>query len=255
MVGRRARAVRASRCTRSATARCWSAASAWSRRSQAADGSLHAHPPADIPGHRLPDFMLTWVALAVGLPVPHRPHRAADASACRRCTGCWSSSRSHDLRDGLIGGFEGSGSSSTGRNCIKAELQRRAEPDVPPGPAPCRCAVPRNRRRGSAARVRSEGEVAPASIERHFWDSEAKVWRDGFDARRRSTIEQISQHANALAILLDLKPRTPRPRRARAFCSSPRNRARRKCSPAPLLLCLHPRGHARDGPAGASRST
>ena len=30
-------------------------------RSQGPDGSLHSHPPADIPGHRLPDFMLTWV--------------------------------------------------------------------------------------------------------------------------------------------------------------------------------------------------
>src|SRR5205807_2444266 len=30
-------------------------------QSQASDGSLHAHPPADAPGHRLPDFMMTWV--------------------------------------------------------------------------------------------------------------------------------------------------------------------------------------------------
>jgi hypothetical protein len=55
-------------------------------------------------------------------------------------------------------------------------------------------------------RYRAEAEALQGSIDTHFWDAAGKVWRDGFDPRKNGPVEEISQHANALAILLDLHP-------------------------------------------------
>jgi hypothetical protein len=43
-------------------------------------------------------------------------------------------------------------------------------------------------------------------FEKCFWDSEQSVWRDGFDPAKGEAVEEISQHVNALALLLNLKP-------------------------------------------------
>src|SRR5213075_1990389 len=45
-----------------------------------------------------------------------------------------------------------------------------------------------------------------SSIIDHFWDEKSHLWRDGWDAKTETQIDSISQHTNALAILLDLKP-------------------------------------------------
>jgi hypothetical protein len=44
------------------------------------------------------------------------------------------------------------------------------------------------------------------SIDQHFWDAKAKIWKDGFDPDTGAAIEQSSVHVNALALLLGLRP-------------------------------------------------
>jgi alpha-L-rhamnosidase len=49
-------------------------------------------------------------------------------------------------------------------------------------------------------------QALTGAITKYFWDENAKCWRDGFDAATNAPVEQLSQHANALALLLGLKP-------------------------------------------------
>jgi hypothetical protein len=174
-------------------------------QSQAVDGSLHAHPPADAPGHRLPDFMLAWVGslhdwhLHTGrtelirdcLPTLHRLFDFFER---------------HEGEEGLIGRFNGfwvfldwaplrKADYSAVLNLLYLQALRWAS-------ALCRVAGDS----AGATRYRKSADALAASVERHFWDAEAKVWRDGFDPATREPVEEVSQHANALAILLNLKP-------------------------------------------------
>ncbi len=174
-------------------------------RSQDEDGSLHSHPPADAPWHRLPDFMMTWVAtlwdwhfhtgrtelLHECLPAMHRLFEFFDG---------------HESPDGLIGSFDGwwvfldwadlyRDNFSAVLNLTYLEAMRLAA-------AICRAANDD----AAQARYEQKSDRLAASIERLFWNSDRRVWRDGFDAMRGKPIEQISQHANAMAVLLGLKP-------------------------------------------------
>jgi hypothetical protein len=175
-------------------------------QSQTPDGSLHAHAPADVPRHRLPDFMMTWVGtlwdhyqytgrtdlLRECLPTMHRVFEFLAA---------------HESVDHLIGNFDGywmfldwapvfKGNYSAAFNLLylqslrwAAELCRLAE-EVP-----------------NALVYESASKRVEAAIE-VFWDAKAGCWRDGFDRATGKQVEQISQHTNTLAILLGLKPQT-----------------------------------------------
>ena len=174
-------------------------------QSQAADGSLHAHPPADIPGHRLPDFMLTWVGtlwehhfhtgrkdlVAECLPVMHRLFAFFGA---------------HESANHLIGGFEGfwlfldwaqlrKADFSATLNLMYLQAMRWAV-------SLCKIAGDEP----AAERYQAGANVLRESIDTHFWDAAGKVWRDGFDPDANAPVQTISQHANALAILLNLHP-------------------------------------------------
>jgi hypothetical protein len=48
-------------------------------------------------------------------------------------------------------------------------------------------------------------DALTASIIKYFWDDKEKCFRDGWDAEKKEPVEQISQHMNALAILLGVK--------------------------------------------------
>ena len=174
-------------------------------QSQALDGSLHAHPPADIPGHRLPDFMLSWVGslhdhyqqtgrlelVRECLPVMHRLFDFFER---------------HETEHGLLGGFDGFWVfldwASLYRADFSAVLNLQYLQALRWASAICRVAGDS----GSASRYRKASDALAAEVVRHFWDASAKVWRDGFDPINQKPIEAISQHANALAILLQLKP-------------------------------------------------
>jgi hypothetical protein len=112
----------------------------------------------------------------------------------------------HEMRDGLIGGFAGwwvfldwvdlyRGDASAVLNMMYLQALRHA------------AALSRGIGDADAAsRYESKSTALARSIERHFWDEHQRVWRDGFDVAKQKHVEKISQHANALAILLDLTP-------------------------------------------------
>ncbi len=171
------------------------------------DGSLHAHPPADIPGHRLPDFMMTWIGslwdhhlhtgqtalLVECLPVLHRLLEMLEQ---------------HELQDGLIGDFDDWWVFLDWQNLHKKNFSAvlnmmylqalRWAADI------CEAAGDAQQAKRCAHRADSLAQA----IENHFWDKQAKLWRDGFDPDTGKLIDSVSQHANALAILLNLKPDT-----------------------------------------------
>lgn len=174
-------------------------------RSQADDGSLHAHPPSDLPGHRLPDFMLTWVAslwdwhfhtgrtdlVRECLPVMHRLFKFFEA---------------HESPQGLIGSFDGwwvfldwadlhRTDFSAVLNLLYLQARRHAV-------GLCRVAGDE----AGALRHQSKADLLTSAVGRHFWDRDEKLWRDGFDSANGKSVEQVSQHANTLALLLNLQP-------------------------------------------------
>src|SRR6185436_775919 len=44
-----------------------------------------------------------------------------------------------------------------------------------------------------------------AAVTKYFWSDTAKVWVDGYDPEKKQQIDEVSQHANTLAMLLGLK--------------------------------------------------
>jgi alpha-L-rhamnosidase len=175
-------------------------------QSQTATGTLHAHPPADVPRHQLPDFMMTWVGtlrdhwqltgrtdlVTECLPTMHRLFEFLS---------------SHDSPDGLVGGFDGfwmfldwvpifKGDHSAPFNLLYLQSLRWAA-------ELCRLC-----RDGAAAGYDERAARVQSAVERAFWDEKLKCWRDGFDAAAGKPVEQVSQHTNALAILLGIKPET-----------------------------------------------
>lgn len=176
-------------------------------RSQAADGSLHSHPPSDQPGHRLPDFMLTWV-----MSLWDWHEQTGRVELLRECLPTmhrlFEFFASHELRDALLDSFDGfwlfldwqnlfKGNVSATFNMMYLDALRHAAKI-------CRFAEDD----ASAQRYQAKAGVLASAIEQHFWDEQAARWRDGFDLAKNEPVEAVSQHANALAILLDLKPET-----------------------------------------------
>jgi len=174
-------------------------------QSQAADGSLHAHAPSDCPQHRLPDFMCTWVS-----SIWDAYQHTGRAELLRDCLPTmhrlFEFFRSHEVTEGLIGGFDGwwvfldwadlfRKDVSATLNLIYLQALRHAI---------LICGTAGDE--AGAGRYRDAAAAVTQSIEKHFWDAEANRFRDGFDLAEGTPCDIISQHANALAILLDLKP-------------------------------------------------
>lgn len=175
-------------------------------QSQTADGALHACPPADI-NLRLPDYMVTWVGslwdyyfhtgrtelLRECLPVMNRLFDFFDA---------------HDIKDCLIGNFEGFWVFLDWQNLYKgnvsAVLNMGYLAALRWAAAICQVLTDET----NAARYERKAEAVAASCEKYFWDAKAKAWRDGFDVEKDAPVEEISQHTNTLAMLLRLKPET-----------------------------------------------
>jgi alpha-L-rhamnosidase len=175
-------------------------------RSQTPDGAMHAHPPADIPRHRLPDFMLTWV----GTLWDHYQYTGR-TDLLRECRAAmhrvFEFFTAHESPDGLIGSFSGywmfldwqqifKGNYSAPFNLMYLQALRWAA-DI------CRLTDD-----PAAAGYDERAARLTVSIEKFFWDPKAKGWRDGFDAATGKPVEQVSQHTATLAILLGLKPET-----------------------------------------------
>lgn len=174
-------------------------------QAQAADGSIHAHPPADWNYHRLPDFMATWVSTIwdhyqltgrIDLIRDCLPHVHALFDFFHR----------HARPDGLIGGFDGwwvfLDWAELHKDDYSAVLNLHYLLAAKHAEELCRVAGdrPAAERYGQlVARLRS-------AVVDCFWDEKARLFRDGLDANVGKPVEKVSQQANALAILLNLKP-------------------------------------------------
>ena len=174
-------------------------------RSQTPDGALHAHPPADKPFHRLPDFMLTWI----GSLWDHYAY-TGKLHLVRECLPTLHQLleffQSHESPEGLIGGFDGYWMFLDWVNLFKGDFSAPFNLLYLQG---LRWAAALCKLAGDSAHeedyLKRAARLQPA-IEQAFWDEEAKAFRDGRDAGTGKQTDGISQHSNTLAILLDLKP-------------------------------------------------
>jgi alpha-L-rhamnosidase len=173
-------------------------------RGQASDGSLACHPPADTPQTRLPDFMMTWVAtiwdhywqtgsielMQECLPVMHRVFEFL---------------KRHEEQDGLLGTFEGwwvfldwaplSKEKYSGvLNLMYLQAMRYAA---------AICELTGDSKHG--VEYGNRAAKLTATVTKYFWNESAKVWVDGYDPEKKTQIDEISQHANTLAMMLHLK--------------------------------------------------
>jgi hypothetical protein len=175
-------------------------------QSQAADGSLHAHPPADA-SDRLPEHMLSWV----GSLWDYYFHTGR-TELLRFCLPAlqrlFEFFATHELREGLIGGFDAftprpGGPDEFYRADFSATLNMMYLQALRWAAAMCHVLG-----EDGAAKYELKAAALEPVLERHFFDAKAKAWRDGFDPQKNAAVESISQHANALAIMLDLKSGT-----------------------------------------------
>jgi hypothetical protein len=174
-------------------------------RSQKPDGSLHAHPPADLPMHRLPDFMMTWVGslwdyyfytgsvelLRQCLPVMHR---------------LFEFFRQHEVEAGLVGNFDGWWVFLDWQEIHKTNLSGVLNlmylQSLRWAAAICQVVGDNTSASGYARRA----DALAGAINKYFWDEKAKCWNDGYDLAKKEQINEMSQHMNALAVLLNLHP-------------------------------------------------
>ncbi len=177
-------------------------------QSQAPDGALHAHPPADFP-HYLPDFMLTWV----GTLWDHyfqtgRTHLLREClPALHRLFAFFAA---HEDESGLLAGF------NDGRWWLFLDWKPLYKDDycgllnmmylqaLRWAAAICQLLEDA----AGAARYMAKATQLEEAIEHFFWDEQAKVWRDGYNRQTKELVDSTSQHVNAMAILLELKPPT-----------------------------------------------
>jgi hypothetical protein len=177
-------------------------------QAQAPDGALHCHPPADLP-HYLPDFMLTWV----GTLWDHY-FQTGRTDLLKECQPAlrrlFEFFATHETEQGLLAGF------NDGRWWLFLDWKPLYKDDY--------CGVLNLMYLQAlrwAAAISELLDDAPAALryadkadrledaaEHYFWDDNAKIWRDGFNRQTNDPVESVSQHMNALAILLDLKPAT-----------------------------------------------
>jgi alpha-L-rhamnosidase len=186
--------------------------------SQATDGSLHACPPADDPRGRSPIAMLRWVAALW----EHYFHTGR-TDLLRQCApplgALLGFFDAREKTDALVGGFEGfdldidsatvpfhRDDFSGPLNFLHLQALRHAA-DIYQVLKLDKDAAPLTRK----------ANLLEASIKKHFWDPKAKAWKDGIEPpgagngarpEKPATVDQISVHANSLAILLRLMPET-----------------------------------------------
>lgn len=174
-------------------------------QSQAPDGSLHAHPPADVPGHRLPDYMMVWI----GTLWDHYFHTGR-TDLLRQCLPAMQRVldflASHEIKDGLIGAFAGYWVFLDWQELFKGDLCGVLNLMYLQALRWAAAIAQVLEEEKLAARYAQKSATVAASVDKYFWDPKAKVWRDGFDLAAEKQIEETSQHMNALAMLLHLRP-------------------------------------------------
>ncbi|HEV8605948.1 MAG TPA: alpha-L-rhamnosidase C-terminal domain-containing protein, partial [Tepidisphaeraceae bacterium] len=176
-------------------------------RSQASDGSLHAHPPSDAPNHRLPDFMLTWVASLWDYYF-HTERSELLKECLPAMRGVMEFFARHEAPSGLIGGFEGFWVFLDWQSLYKSDFSAVLNMMYLQGLRYASAIAEVAGEEESAGKYLATAMRVQSAVEKHFWDAKGKVWRDGFDPKSGEMVEEVSQHANCLAMLLRLKPET-----------------------------------------------
>ena len=174
-------------------------------QSQAPDGSLHSHPPADSPMHRLPDYMMTWVGSLWDYHF-HTGRTELLKECLDTITRLFEFFAEHEGKEGLIGNFDGWWVFLDWQNLYKANysgvLNLMYLQALRWAAAVCQVVEQEN----LATAYMAKAAALSAAVQKAFWDGKAKVWRDAFDPAMGTMLESTSQHMNALAILLRLRP-------------------------------------------------
>jgi alpha-L-rhamnosidase len=176
-------------------------------QSQAIDGSLHAHPPADDPCARTAEGMFAWVGALWEhyVQTGRRDLLASHQVTLDRLLDFFGR---YERLEGLLGGLEG----------FRAGA-REGESNPGDFGAPVNLAYLQALRWAAgiyevlgaekeSAWASKKSESLARAVEKHFWDAKAKLWRDGFDPVAGTSIDETSVYAHALAVLLRLKPET-----------------------------------------------
>jgi hypothetical protein len=169
-------------------------------QSQAADGSLHGHPPADAPRARSVDSMLAWI----GTLVDHHAYTGR-TDLLRECQPALDRLleffAKHEKLEGLIGDFEGFEVTIDSGELHRANfsgplnlMYLRALKDA------AEVYKVLGQEKESAWMAQRSATLAK-SVEKHFYDAAVKGWRDGFDAAKNAPVEQTSVQTAALAVL------------------------------------------------------
>lgn len=191
-------------------------------QSQAPDGSLQAQPPSDSRLRR-PEDMMQWVT---SLWDHHRQTGRTDL--VERCLpalrGVMEFLESHESPQGPVGGFDGFevliDSADVRRADYSAALNLLYLRALRHAAAICQLAGEAQQAAAHTARATTLAAV----VEKLFFDEKAGAWRDGFDPATGAPVEAVSQHANALAILLGLKPETHESIAREVLCKSAKAR-------------------------------
>lgn len=174
-------------------------------QSQAADGSLHSHPPADDPRGRALDSMFAWI----GTLWEHFFYTGQKTllKSCQpvldRVLAFFARLEAREGLLGELGGFE-----------AFAQSTQLSRPDFN---APLNLLYMQSLRWAASiyevldldeqsVRAAGKAEALAQSIDKHFWDAKAKLWKDGFDPVAGAPVDQSSVFTNALAVLLNLRP-------------------------------------------------
>lgn len=212
-------------------------------QSQAADGSLHSHPPADDPRGRSVDAALAWIEAIWD----HHFHTGrTDLLRCSTATlaDVLRFFEGHETSGGVIGDF-------TGFDLLLDAREVPLHRDDCSGPL--NLLYLRALRRASAiydvlgleaeaTRSTHKADALAKSLNERLWDAKAKGWKDGIalpggevSKDHPPTVNQLSVHASALAVLLKLKPETDQAVARDVIFRAMRTRRTKTVSPLPLF--------------------
>jgi hypothetical protein len=174
-------------------------------QSQQSDGAVHAHPPADVTFHYLPDFMLTWIGSIVDHHLATGDCGLAKqaAPAVQKLLAFF---RRRERDDGLIGGFDGWWVFLDWAELHKSDFSAVLNLQYARGLRAAARVFELAGLSADAADATARANRLLATLDTLLWDEKQRCWRDGIDPASGAAIDKVSQHANALAILLGLRP-------------------------------------------------
>lgn len=173
-------------------------------QSQAADGSLHSHPPSDDPRGWALDSMFAWIG-TLWEHYFHTGHKSLPQSCRPVLDRVLAFFDKLERREGLLGELGGFEAFAQSAELYRADFS-----------APLNLLYLQSLRWAASiyelldldeqsVRAAGKADALAESIDKHFWDAKAKLWKDGFDPVMGACVDQSSVFTNALALLLNLR--------------------------------------------------